>query len=73
MSNEALSYPLGDPRNPRQIWLGGYPWPVNSIFEAALRQLRFEDEVRTLWANALCINQNDTAERTAQAQKMRRT
>lgn len=37
-----------------------------------LRHLRFKEVERTLWIDALCINQDDVDERTEQVQKMRR-
>jgi hypothetical protein len=37
----------------------------------AMRHLRSRDTPRTLWIDAICINQVDNGERTSQAQKMR--
>ncbi|KAJ4113932.1 hypothetical protein NW768_011462 [Fusarium equiseti] len=37
----------------------------------ALRQLRYKDSSRTLWADSICINQQDIDERSAQVQLMR--
>jgi hypothetical protein len=36
----------------------------------ALRYLRKEDEARILWVDAVCINQQDLGERSAQVNKM---
>lgn len=36
----------------------------------ALRHLRYEDRVRTIWADAICINQQDQSEREEQVKRM---
>lgn len=38
---------------------------------AALQDLRFNDRSRVLWTDAICINQNDNAEKTEQVRQMR--
>ncbi|OIW25644.1 HET-domain-containing protein [Coniochaeta ligniaria NRRL 30616] len=68
---EALSYTWGDASNRRMIKLGQHPWPVTANLEVALRHLRSETEKRTLWIDALCINQDDLQERAEQVQRMR--
>ncbi|VUC35364.1 unnamed protein product [Clonostachys rosea] len=38
--------------------------------ECALKHLRFPDRVRTLWVDAVCINQNNISERDEQVKRM---
>jgi hypothetical protein len=68
---EALSYTWGDASNTRQIYLGGFPWEVTTNLEVALRHLKQDTKARTIWIDALCINQGDRQERSEQVQKMR--
>ncbi|PLB34246.1 HET-domain-containing protein [Aspergillus candidus] len=43
---------------------------ITANLDAALRHLRFEDRPRTLWIDAICINQGDLNERSEQVQRM---
>ncbi|OTA62266.1 HET-domain-containing protein [Hypoxylon sp. EC38] len=36
----------------------------------AIRHLRYEDDYRTMWIDAICINQRDAGERSEQVQRM---
>ena len=67
---EALSYTWGSLTDLRCIFVDGYEVKVSANLEIALRYLRSPDETRTLWIDALCINQEDTAERNAQVPRM---
>ncbi|KAI0108587.1 HET-domain-containing protein, partial [Nemania sp. FL0031] len=70
---EALSYVWGDLSDPEYIFLdGGVPLPVTKNLYAALRSLRLRNAGRKLWIDALCINQNDYAEKKVQLCLMRR-
>ncbi|KAK4040174.1 heterokaryon incompatibility protein-domain-containing protein [Parachaetomium inaequale] len=44
--------------------------PVTTNLEMALRYLRSEKRVRTVWVDAVCINQADEEEKRAQVQRM---
>lgn len=44
--------------------------PVTENLHLALKHLRLKDRERTLWIDALCINQSDTRERTHQVTRM---
>lgn len=77
---EALSYVWGDPsgdENPNNKLLeihirGTGQWAVTPNLYAALLTLRHEiKEPRTLWVDALCIDQSNTAERSSQVRIMR--
>jgi hypothetical protein len=77
---EALSYAWGDQNQLRSILLDRYEsekistrqcLSITSNLEEALRHLRLETRSRTLWIDAVCINQSDTAERDAQVSMMR--
>lgn len=70
ISYDALSYVWGDNTHPGRILLHGTEHRVTPNLESALRHLRYEDRPRLLWVDAVCINQNDFAERTAQVQMM---
>jgi hypothetical protein len=62
----ALSYTWGKRATERWIRLNGMPFMVQpSLFEA-LRGIRSEDGQMRIWADGICINQSDTAERNHQ-------
>ena len=64
-SYEALSYVwevIGD-TCPDPIYIDGHAMTVSTNLEAALRALRYPNMSRTLWIDAICINQSDMDER----------
>ncbi|RDW56395.1 hypothetical protein BP5796_13217 [Coleophoma crateriformis] len=67
---EALSYQWGDTKNPQEIELNGYPFQVTSNLHAALKRLRNPHGIRTLWIDAICMDQNNDAELSSQLTKM---
>ncbi|OLN86060.1 Heterokaryon incompatibility protein 6, OR allele 6 [Colletotrichum chlorophyti] len=67
---EALSYVWGSEANPRPITLQKRTKLVTQNLESALRHLRYIYRPRTLWADALCINQDDNDEKSHQVQLM---
>ena len=67
---EALSYTWGDPSNEVTIYLDDNPFQVTKNLDTALRFIRQRREPRTLWIDAICINQTDTAERNVQVGHM---
>jgi len=68
----ALSYAWGDPSNTAPITLNGHMHHVTTNLQAALRHLRLDSETTTLWVDAICINQDDDAEKSSQVQQMGR-
>jgi hypothetical protein len=62
---KALSYVWGDKGDTVPIWLQDQEWPVTRNLAYALRQLR-SFGVKSLWIDAICINQQDRDERTKQ-------
>lgn len=69
---EALSYTWGTPGEiPSEIRLGSQQFEVRENVAAALRRLRHPKKARVLWIDAICINQDDLAERAAQVLLMR--
>lgn len=67
---EALSYTWGVDQPDRVVRLDGKTYSVTSNLEAALKELR-TDEKRSLWVDAICINQADLKERSLQVLLMR--
>lgn len=63
---EALSYAWGNPNIKRPIKRENREWPVTNNLEAGLRYLRSPSEEKTLWIDALCINQESIEERNSQ-------
>ena len=70
-SYEALSYTWGDASQQLDISCNGASLKVTRSLNVALRYLRSTTDVRTLWADAICINQGDFEERNQQVQLMR--
>lgn len=63
---EALSYCWGNPLVTRSIQCDGRDFAVTANLFDALTRLRHPSERRTVWIDALCINQRDCAERNSQ-------
>ncbi|KAF5980771.1 het-domain-containing protein [Fusarium coicis] len=69
-SYEALSYIWGSKKDPRHIYISGSRFAVTQNLFEALTYLRHSESDRTLWIDAICINQLDDDERTAQIHQM---
>ena len=68
---EALSYVWGPTTKTEHIDLvDSGQRPITDNLALALRRLRRLDEMRTLWIDAVCINQDDPSERSLQVQLM---
>ena len=50
--------------------LNGTPFGISANLEAALVRLRLPDAERTLWVDAICINQDDEAEKRREVMRM---
>jgi hypothetical protein len=79
---DALSYLWGDPRSRAEITVIDRPiegtglssestLSVTVNCEIALKHLRLKDKSRTLWVDAICINQENEQEKNAQIPMMR--
>lgn len=67
---EALSYTWGDQSDRPYITCDGILFPVtNSLFDA-LKALRLPDRARSIWIDAICINQEDIDEKNVQLRLM---
>ncbi|VUC28684.1 unnamed protein product [Clonostachys rosea] len=73
---EALSYTWATDTGERDAThtvYHGDSWDILKVTENcanALRRLRYQDETRILWVDAICINQEDVAERSHQVNMM---
>jgi hypothetical protein len=67
---EALSYNWGDCKPDRPISLNGLQFSVTENLEHALRNLRDDSIVRTIWVDAICIDQSQVQERSHQVAQM---
>ncbi|KAK0719130.1 heterokaryon incompatibility protein-domain-containing protein, partial [Lasiosphaeris hirsuta] len=67
---EALSYVWGDSSKAKMIRLDGHLFGVTENLAAALQYLRSPSEERVVWIDAICINQRDKSERSAQVRLM---
>lgn len=69
---EAISYCWGGPPDERSILCGEGTLPITKNLYDALQQFRAPETTRTVWADAICINQEDLAERGQQVPLMGR-
>lgn len=67
---DALSYTWGDETQREDIVVDGLRTSVTQNLHSALKHLRHPRRTRTLWVDALCINQGDAEEREEQVRKM---
>ena len=67
---EALSYTWGDPTEKREMRCCSLSLPITASLHNALKQLRYPDRTRTLWVDAVCINQDNIEERSSQVSLM---
>ena len=70
VSYEAISYSVGDPRVTVEITVDYAKHAVSPNLASALRQFRNKDSDRVLWADAICINQEDHEERAYSVARM---
>ncbi|KAL8342806.1 hypothetical protein RB598_004259 [Gaeumannomyces tritici] len=68
---QTLSYVWGSARVTEEIFLNGIPWQVTVNLSCALRYLRHSTHPAIFWIDALCINQQDVKERSAQVPLIR--
>ncbi|TQS33930.1 hypothetical protein Golomagni_05710, partial [Golovinomyces magnicellulatus] len=68
---EAVSYTWTTETHRVKILVSGAEREVTPHLAAAIRRLRRKDGIRTIWVDQLCINQNDTKEKTQQVKVMR--
>uniref|UniRef100_A0A0B7KN93 Heterokaryon incompatibility domain-containing protein n=1 Tax=Bionectria ochroleuca TaxID=29856 RepID=A0A0B7KN93_BIOOC len=69
---EALSYVWGSIHETADIAINDQPHRVTKRLETALRDLRNQDEERTMWIDALCIDQENAPEKSVQILRMNR-
>lgn len=67
---EALSYTWGDPTPCHFINCNGHDLPIADNLYHALQFLRLEDRPVLFWIDAICINQNENAEKSEQIRHM---
>jgi hypothetical protein len=69
---EAVSYVWGSDQKVSQIYCQNHAIPITANLDAVLRSLRSRDAERTIWVDAICINQADLVERGQQVAMMGR-
>lgn len=69
---EALSYVWGRAMAPTPINLDGTEIPITQNLDVALRHLRHGQMSRSLWVDAVCIDQSNAVERAEQVKLMDR-
>ncbi|KAF2649452.1 hypothetical protein K491DRAFT_610731, partial [Lophiostoma macrostomum CBS 122681] len=67
---EALSYVWGDPGDTISMFCEGSLFEATRSLHTALTNLRLPNAVRTMWVDAICINQKDDVEKSRQVPLM---
>ena len=71
MNYNALSYVWGDSSSSVTITCDGHPFEITRNLYEVLSQLKKKGNHELLWVDAICINQSDDDEKTAQVRLMR--
>ncbi len=69
-SYEPLSYVWGDATRTHTMLLSDGELPLTTSLYHALRRIRLPGEPRRIWADQICINQENVSERSGQVQFM---
>ncbi|KZM28550.1 uncharacterized protein EKO05_0005580 [Ascochyta rabiei] len=72
LTYECLSYAWGPVDHDLSITLNGSSFLVSSTLHIALEHLRYAQQKRKIWIDAICINQADVEERSKQVAIMKR-
>ena len=67
---EAISYVWGDSSRSASLYCSSAALGITQSIHDALVRIRLPDAPRRLWADQVCINQNDVAERSQQVELM---
>ncbi|KPM35593.1 hypothetical protein AK830_g10990 [Neonectria ditissima] len=67
---EAISYCWGETVDMHTVYCGDASLQITNSLFTALKRLRLPNRPRTLWADAVCIDQSDIPERIEQVQLM---
>ena len=68
---EAISYVWGDAISEQTVEVDGMTFTVTANLDSLLRHMRFVEEERLLWVDALCIEQSNLEEKNNQVSRMR--
>lgn len=68
--NEALSYVWGKSDGRKAVWIDGHLFLVTQNLYEILEYLRDPHVTRTIWIDAICINQSDPEEKAHQVRLM---
>ncbi|KAI0188581.1 heterokaryon incompatibility protein-domain-containing protein [Xylaria flabelliformis] len=63
---ESISYCWGSEKDKRQVICDGASLSITNSLYTGLAYFRYADRPRTLWADAICINQADAVEKSSQ-------
>jgi len=66
----AVSYVWGDASDKRSITVNGKRLDITASLECALRHIRDSSDILLIWADGICINQNDVQDRNEQVPLM---
>ncbi|KAI8953594.1 heterokaryon incompatibility protein-domain-containing protein [Xylaria longipes] len=69
---EAISYVWGSDTRDQIIIIDGKPFPITSSLRNTLRQIRSLDKPRNIWADSVCIDQENNKEKSHQVAAMGR-
>jgi hypothetical protein len=69
---EAISYAWGDPTNKVNVLCDGKIITVTQNLRDALLRLKLKDRSKIIWADAICISQDDDGEKGSQVKLMGR-
>lgn len=70
ISYEAISYAWGKSAATNRLFMDDGVLMIRDNLYAALKSFRFKNQVRHVWADAVCINQDDLVERSQQVSIM---
>ncbi|KAI8648186.1 HET domain-containing protein [Fusarium keratoplasticum] len=69
-SYEAISYTWGDEKSTKSMLVNGKPFHLRPNLFSAFQAMRNANTPRTIWVDAICINQGDISERNNQVRQM---